>query len=242
MNEVAPGLDLIHKFYPPTEYSIDALLNRYFWFSKREYLNDPFDLGNFRKGRQFLNMQKFIQLLVSLYEYKDLAPQQILSMLPEYASCSFTGSPFNKQMWAYYAKDYSGWCLSFRRGQVVGRNKARLMPVIYVDDLLQANATIQDQLYGDSPREQFLMKVLCTKHESWQHEDEERMVLQMKSETNGVARKWGSFELQSITMGNKISDAYRNILTTIAKLHNVNLYEIELSTKDFNLTSKSIPL
>ena len=35
----------ICKYYSPSDNNLDSLRNKYFWFSKREFLNDPFDLG-----------------------------------------------------------------------------------------------------------------------------------------------------------------------------------------------------
>ena len=46
--------NLIYKYYAPNEYNLDALLNHYFWFSKRECLNDPFDVANFKRGQKVL--------------------------------------------------------------------------------------------------------------------------------------------------------------------------------------------
>ena len=42
--------NLIYKYYAPNEYNLDALLNHYFWFSKRECLNDPFELDHITLG------------------------------------------------------------------------------------------------------------------------------------------------------------------------------------------------
>ena len=229
---------VIYKYYPPTEYSLDALLNHYFWFSKRELLNDPFDLGNFSKGRTIFNMRQFVIKSIINRLGLDINEQLLSSLLPQYASCSFSRDLFNKQMWAYYAKDYHGWCLEFEVGKLNTKNDAPLLPAIYVDNNFQLlNPSIDNSLYGSKAIEQLIRQVLCTKHESWQHEEEERIVLEMKKQGNGDARKWGTYKLLSITMGNKIAAPHRNILTYIAnQLENVPLNEIKLSKKDFELT------
>ena len=43
MNKGINDKHVIHKYYPPTEYSIDALINHYFWFSKREFQRKKID-------------------------------------------------------------------------------------------------------------------------------------------------------------------------------------------------------
>ena len=229
--------NLIYKYYAPTEYSLDALINKYFWFSKREFLNDPYDLGNFKKGR--FTIALFNTFIQSLMQHLNISEEQIKKLLPEYASCSFTRDEFNKQMWAYYAKDYSGWCLAFRRGNLKTRNDSPLYPVTYVNGQIQSvNVSAND--YG-SDLESTLRKILCTKHESWKHEEEERIITKMKSAGNGAQRKWGTYQLDHITLGNKINPAYRSILMTLAKQLNVNVYEISVNgTSDFTLTSNLI--
>lgn len=230
--------NLIYKYYAPTEYSLDALINRYFWFSKREFLNDPFDLGNFKKGRVILNVfENLVRNYSKKEEFYEL--EKIQNLVSEYASCSFTRSELNKQMWAYYAKDYSGWCLAFRRGKLNTRNDSSMSPVIYVDDNFgNVGKDIEDLKYGSDPIENILKKTLCTKHESWSHEEEERIVIKMKSGANGDKRTWGSYELDHIVIGNKINPAYRSIISNISEKFNVDVYEIDLGTNDFELIKK----
>lgn len=227
----------IYKYYAPTEYSLDALINQYFWFSKREYLNDPYDLGNFKKGR--LTLVLFNSLIRSFLQGID--EEDIKKLIPEYASCSFTRDELNKQMWAYYAKDYSGWCLAFRKGKLMTRNESPLLPVNYVDNNLQITSgysSTSPNPYGSDPVESTLRKILCTKHESWIHEEEERIIIKMKNSVNGAQRKWGTYQLDHITLGHKINPAYRNILMTLARQLNVDVYEISVNgTSDFTLTS-----
>lgn len=241
MEESEQNANNVYKFYPPSEYSIDALLNHYFWFSKREYLNDPFDLGNFRKGRVVLNMLFLHQIMHAFRNVTEVDESQVLSKMSEYASCSFTTDALNKQMWAYYAKDYSGWCLGFRRGEVSVKQESILSPAIYVDDNCIPIQPVDVGLYGSDKFDNIVRRVLCVKHESWQHEKEERLIIKMKSETNGASRNWGSFLLREIIVGNKIATPYKNIILKFADLHHIPVYEI--TTKnivDFQLSTKRI--
>jgi hypothetical protein len=224
---------LIYKYYSPSEYSLDALINHYFWFSKREFLNDPFDLGNFKKGRNILSFYNFV--IRDYLESKNIDKNMIEQFLKEYASCSFTNSELNKQMWAYYAKDYSGWCLAFQRGKMNTSNECPLAPAIYVDDQLQPIQPIDDAKYGTDSIGRTLRKILCTKHESWRHEEEERMVIKMKSATNGAKRSWGTYQLDHIVIGNKINDAFKSIILAIARKMNVPVFMIDVSRHNFQL-------
>lgn len=230
---------LIYKYYSPSEYSLDALINRYFWFSKREFLNDPFDLGNFKVGNDLLSV---INVLAKNYGgeidvEKDLISNQIL----DYASCSFTNSELDKQMWAYYTQDYHGWCLAFQRGEMNTKNESPLSPVIYVSDNLKPISLQPNcQNYGNNSRENLIRRILCTKHESWKHEQEERMVIKMKGKNTGDKRAWGTYELKHITIGNKMNSPYKQIILTMAKMFNINVYEIMLNNKNFSLDKRKL--
>ena len=232
--------NLIYKYYAPNEYNLDALLKHYFWFSKRKCLNDPFDIGNFEKGKQSqsLHNKLFLKFILDL----GISETGAQSLIPEYAICSFSRNELNKQMWAYYAKDYSGWCLAFKRGKLNVSSASPLLPVIYVDDSLNPLETIDDTIYGNDPIERGIRQLFCKKHQSWLHEEEERIILKTKVNRKGEQRDWDTFELDHITLGNinRINSPYRNRILTIAQAFNVDVYEIDLSQTDFQLTKKLI--
>lgn len=241
MEDFEPKFNFIYKFYSPTEYSLDALLNQYFWFSKRAYLNDPFDLGNYRKGRAILSMQLFRKIVQTIPNPGGLEYNQILSKIPEYASCSFTRDALSKQMWAYYAKDYSGWCLGFTRGKLSVKQESILSPAIYVDDNCAPTHPINIGLYGTNMFDNLIRQVLCVKHVSWQHEQEERLIIKMKSMDSGDLRKWNSFQLREIIIGNKMTSPYTNIICRFASLYNVPVYKVTTNNSvDFQLSAKRV--
>ena len=78
------------------------------------------------------------------------------------------------------------------------------------------------------------------KHKTWIHEEEERMIKRMAKENIGNECVWKDDALKYITIGNKINSAYRSIILTLAKKFNVDVYEIDLSQTDFQLTKKLI--
>ena len=68
----------------------------------------------------------------------------------------------------------------------------------------------------------------------------ERIVLKTRANRKGEKGDWDTFELNHITLGNRINSAYKNIILTIAQVFNVDVYEIDLSQTDFQLTKKLI--
>ena len=66
------------------------------------------------------------------------------------------------------------------------------------------------------------------------------MIKRMAKEDVGEMCVWKDNALKHITIGNKINPAYRSIILTLAKKFNVDVYEIDLSQTDFQLTKKLI--
>ena len=122
-------------------------------------------------------------------------------------------------MWAYYAKDYSGWCLAFKRGVHKQSNISPIMPVIYVDDLLNPIETIDDSIYGNDPIETSMRKLFCTKHISWKFQKEWRIC-----ENKGACLPL--LKIKSIYLGYKISKTNEKKILTYAKKNNFNFFKM----------------
>lgn len=72
----------IFKYYPPTSYSLDALVHEHFWFAKHSILNDPFDL-NSKIFDAFPGFKKLLEERgYNIGEYE--------KTLDNFALCSFT--------------------------------------------------------------------------------------------------------------------------------------------------------
>lgn len=208
----------ICKYYAPTEYNLDALYNEYFWFSKRENLNDPFDLAGFaikkRDNIEFLDY------------YRDKFGLANFDIFKEYALCSFTKSYRNRLMWAYYSCNYTGWCLTFRTSNILMNDNANLQTVIYIDDNSMSKDIIRNQ-----------EDLLLIKHYDWKHEQEERILI--KRQDNNFKRRWAKGILGSIIIGHNINESYRSLIKTYCENNNVSLYTTKIGY-DFNILIEQI--
>lgn len=103
----------LYKYFAPNDYSIDALVNHYWWFSKREYLNDPFDTHGeiISKYPLFLQELEKRGINSSVGDYSDL--------LDDFGICCFSKIPDNKHLWALYADSYKGWALEFESEEYI---------------------------------------------------------------------------------------------------------------------------
>ena len=95
---------IVYKYYPPTDYTFDALCNRYFFFSKVGKLNDPYDSSfNLIKGSRLAN---------NLIANGRISPDMEL-LMREYATCSFSAINNSMHMWAFYANNFSGVAVGY---------------------------------------------------------------------------------------------------------------------------------
>lgn len=149
----------VFKFYAPNENNIDALVHKYFWFSKSEFLNDPYDfnakvLDSFPKFKANLE-----HLGYDMAGYSD--------KVKKFALCSFTQSNCNKHFWSFYADSFRGWCLEFDSENLVDLVSrgvsGKLYDVEYVDkypDLNDENTRIVTERKESGERSEPILGLL----------------------------------------------------------------------------------
>lgn len=244
---------MVYKYYAPTDYNLDALLNQYFWFSKRSNLNDPYEMNTqiletFPKFRDLLNKRGYD---IDNYHKK----------VDEYAICSFTSSCDNQHFWSLYAQNFEGWCLEFNCDNLVDSTKGvinKLYDVVYLDEVPDLDDdNVQIPIYkeecGDTitmpiagllgnikEAEKLFEYLLCIKNrEIWESEKEKRLVLgdiylkqHGKNDKNGYIVNWYKEALSRIIIGHKILDLKRKLIVLIAKELNVEVWEAKPDLKD----------
>lgn len=90
----------IYKYYSAKEYNFDALQQRYFYFNKTKYANDPFDCN-----------PKLLEYIRERSPY--LQKHGDIQLLKEYGICCFSKAYDNKHLWSLYAENYAGFCVEF---------------------------------------------------------------------------------------------------------------------------------
>lgn len=231
----------VFKYYAPQEYNIDALIHQYFWFSKREYLNDPYDMN--------------AQIIEKFPKFKDLLEKcgydsnKYKKTLNDFGICCFAQNNDSQYFWSHYADTFRGWCLEFDADSLVDIVETgvpnRLYDVLYIDeypdfDDLSTELTIKQfddensmrepiraLLHKEKDREKLFAYLLRVKQkETWGAEKEKRLILgniHLRSQGNkydkgtGYQIPWKQGALKSIIMGNKISDSNRFVLEHIAQ-------------------------
>lgn len=236
----------VFKYYAPTEYNLDALIRGYFWFSKREFLNDPYDLN--------------ARILEAFPEFKNLLEEygynvdRYYQTLNNFALCSFTQSNNNQHFWSLYTDTFQGWCLEFDEDNLVDTASVGvpnvLYDVLYIDEYPDLNnphtdITIRQFDNGDfvqtpiitlltseHEREKLFAYLLRVKQkETWEIEKEKRLILgniyhlshSANDKGNGYKIPWKQGALRRIIMGSRLSKSNNIVLKHVAEQQNIEL-------------------
>lgn len=248
----------VFKYYAPQDYNLDALIHQYFWFSKREYLNDPYDMN--------------AQIIETFPKFKDLLEKygyDLDKTLNDFAICCFAQNNDSQYFWSHYADTFRGWCLEFDADSLVDIVETgvpnRLYDVLYIDEYPNFNdpsteltikqfdngdfvqKPIRALLHKEKDRENLFAYLLRVKQkEAWGAEKEKRLILgnihllSQKGKYDkgtGYQIPWKQNALKSIIMGNNISDSNKFVLEHIAQQLGITLQKAKpiLTDRHFSI-------
>lgn len=254
----------IYKYYAPTEYNLDALINQYFWFSKRAYLNDPFDM-NLQVIETFPKFKK----LLENHGYDLEAYNKTLN---DFAICCFTKRSKNQHFWSLYAANFQGWCLEFEQDNLVNPIDGvpnKLHDVIYLDELpnlddedqhleiekyddgSSRSETIIGLFYNQKTKEELFTYLLRIKNRDiWAAEEECRLILGnhylmthfQQSNANGYQIPWEEEALKRIIIGYKMPEYLRKIILMLSRDKGIPVCVAKPDLQDRQFTIKIEPI
>jgi len=133
-------MSVVYKYYPPTEYTKDALLNGYFFFCKAKSQNDPFE-ASFK----LVNNPIFRDYLIEKCNVDPNADQ----VMGNYGICCFSKEKNNKHLWAHYAANYSGIVVGYEDSffEQIANNFLIRLP--YVESIYVNQCPTFDNEYED---------------------------------------------------------------------------------------------
>lgn len=220
------------------ERDLDALKNDYFWASKRENLNDPFE-GLF--GRNKLNNQldivsKLFKLSVSS-SFKNFksSVDNLLNFVDTVGILSLSTVSMEELLWAHYGNSHQGFCIEYDFDKLIEFEKSN---ELFNFDILYANSPshmkLNDFVTSKNP-EVILKKMLGIKSKPWSYEKEHRII------TTTDGRKYYDFRaVKAIYFGYRMSeDNQDKIMKTLAG-RGISYHKIELKELSYKLTSKPI--
>lgn len=185
----------IFKYFRGDDYTLDALINKYLWFSMPPYLNDPFDCS-------------MEHLVTRDSPLSDKAKNFILDKTKEFGICCFSEEPLIHHLWSFYANGHQGFCVEFDREAIKSfyskkfqakcdllRCDYRLIPLnlngpiewIFHEDGSITSFPLANILSEDKKRDQLFEMLLLQKNAGiWQNEKEWRIILGGRAILNGA--------------------------------------------------------
>ena len=179
--------NMIYKYYSDAPHNIQALDEAYFWFSKHEALNDPFDM----RGDFFV---RFKNSRISDEKYR----KQYENSVKNFSICCFSKEPLNKHLWALYASSHKGFVLGFDDDLFVDDLSLKLKSkVLYknceycpsfpdfgdettVIKTFKGEKSIKEILDSNDPKlvdDMFAYYLLIKDESIWKNEEEKRLIL-----------------------------------------------------------------
>lgn len=151
--------------------------------------------------------------------------------LDNYRVVCLSGNIRNKAMWAYYASNYEGFAIQFKTCSsteqgIINNNFSKAERVIY-------KSNNEEILCKDimNPREAkvALRKCLLYKSEDWKQEEEVRII----GRANKLKKKYLKFnpnDIESVSLGIRISEENRKIITKLCKERGIRIRNMWLAT------------
>lgn len=125
---------ILYKYKTFSDYTLDSIKNKYWYFSRPAELNDPFDghIPNdydcteeeFNNWARKFNMKyddsiSFSTELIKSVLSSAQAKEKKAETKNHYHILSLTSEPLSESMWAYYAKDYNGLCIGYKVDTII---------------------------------------------------------------------------------------------------------------------------
>lgn len=117
-------MNIVYKYYPPTDYTFDALSKQYFFFSKVEKLNDPYD-----SSFKLISSTNFAKCM----QKHNRIPNDMQSYMQSFGTCSFSKSNRSKHLWSFYANNFSGLVVGFDEKKFQQLTEQYLVRISYYD-------------------------------------------------------------------------------------------------------------
>lgn len=134
---------IVYKYYPPNQFTTDALLNGYFFFNKAKNQNDPYETS--------FNLVGNAKLQEYLLKNCNVDPNAD-QIMKEYGICCFSKVRNNKRMWAFYAQNYAGLVVGFEDSEFSKLSEKYLARFPYIETkYVEICPTFDDEWEDISP-------------------------------------------------------------------------------------------
>lgn len=215
------------KWNADDDYTIQDIKNRTISFAAPKFFNDPMDplIKAWAEWRKIHYEDKVDRALYKL----------INEVLDRIRICCLVDPLRNgkksKQlpiercsplMWAHYANNHKGVCIQYRvKPENMIDNGVAVVRLLDVD---------YDKLFpldGNIP----FIDSLCVKGDFWRYENETRLLMYVRGNTDGHIHKKG-YEIEAVYMGRRIEKDKRDCLRNLLRGSDIKLYQMDFSVND----------
>lgn len=232
--------------YTKVKHADDLLKNDLMFLRTFDNLNDPFD-GDFLGVDEDIHRLAVEEVNGESYQIKkDVVRIEVdFDYKKEYRVACFSESNDCSPMWAFYGDNHKGICVgyAFHENSLF---ELFCYPIYYVEST--NNDSITHKLIEDEilPNRQ-LMEIFIKKSESWNFENEWRIVLSDKKpfkrfnfELYGENKYLKFLKPASVYLGLKIDDDSRKRIIDLCKERNIKVFEMKKDTSGYNLIPKPV--
>jgi hypothetical protein len=234
------------KFRAINKYPIDGLVKSTIYFASPKDLNDPFDCRvDIKKAAERACTQlsgekkRILTRLAGMERYLD----QIQKDTADVALCSFSLVLEEPLLWAHYANQHKGLCLTYTFPESFLNNPDSILAVkkVEYEDDAMTNWFVQNTPTQETDFHEFTLgivkKILSVKSPVWGYEKEAR-VIRVSNGPFQIERD----HFKQICFGLDTPDADIDLMRTLVDKsgYNVQFCKIERSQSDFGIEARDI--
>lgn len=221
------------------QYTLDGLINDYFWAAEKSTLNDPYE--GFVDSETMINQ---INQAVNLFFKNNKSIQNALVNAQNVLSgfLSFTDSagilslskdPLNELLWAHYANEHRGFCIEYDRRYLTRFYRNEFM---FDVDYKENPSSISASNFGiEMEKTNLIKKVIGTKSTKWKYEQEVRL----------VTSKFGKHQydyraVKSIYFGLRMSEDQKQKIMISLQGRDIKYFQIELKKNSYEFVIRHV--
>lgn len=260
----APLPKKLYKYHSFTEYALNNLRNRSFWFSKPENFNDPFDCNiNFQLediteeslellfnslrerepnkkefDRNFHSNGRVTKSFKNMaIEFSRKAPSKLVERFANHGVACFSEINDDILMWSHYATSHQGFCLEFdtTKFPFTSTNNPDKDTVVEKVDYSDSYPIISLKDIALNHLPSLIQDLLARKSCHWSYEREWRLF----STYGNLELEYEKTALTGVYLGCKTTEDNKGIIKSILG-NSIPIYEMQRSTTEFKVVAREI--
>lgn len=218
-----------------------SLEKQQLWFSSVQALNDPYEFRCMYINREELKEHGYDDYIIAKFQ------ELLTSQIDKWSVASLSANTIdNLPMWAYYTNNYQGYCVEYDVIQPdaifsVAYEPNRVALASIIANFYNEFGKMKERGEETNPEVEFYATILkyqlYSKHKSWKHENEYRIIFPLKTKIGqNVSIDRVGLKTNKIIVGLNCTSENKERLNNISnKLGCGNILEAKISGKNYTL-------